>query len=69
MNGRTFAERLAREKKVLVTPGQPFGPCGAGYVRISFAVDDGRLREGLIRLAEFLRGHDAPAADIDKWAA
>jgi aspartate/methionine/tyrosine aminotransferase len=53
---------------VLVTPGKPFGPCGTGYVRISYAVEDGRLREGLMRLAEFLRGRDAPAADIEKRA-
>ncbi|HMF12814.1 MAG TPA: pyridoxal phosphate-dependent aminotransferase, partial [Gemmataceae bacterium] len=68
-DGRTFADRLAREKKVLVTPGKPFGPCGTGYVRISYAAEDGRLREGLMRLAEFLRGRDAQAADIEKWAA
>jgi aspartate/methionine/tyrosine aminotransferase len=69
MDGVTFANRLAREKKVLVTPGKPFGPCGPGYVRISYAVEDGRLREGLMRLAEFLRGRDAQAAEIEKWAA
>lgn len=69
MDGRTFADRLAREKKVLVTPGKPFGPCGTGYIRISYALEDGRLREGLMRLAEFLRGRDAAATDIEKWAA
>jgi aspartate/methionine/tyrosine aminotransferase len=69
VDSRRFAERLAREKRVPVTPGKPFGPCGTGYVRISYAVEDGRLREGLMRLAEFLRGRDAPAADIEKWAA
>ena len=69
VDGRTFANRLAREKKVLLTPGKPFGPSGVGCVRLSYAVEDGRLREGLMRLAEFLRGRDAPAADIEKWAA
>jgi aspartate/methionine/tyrosine aminotransferase len=69
MDGQTFTNRLAREKKVLVTAGKPFGPCGVGYIRISYAVEDGRLREGLMRIAEFLRGRDAPAADIEKWAA
>jgi aspartate/methionine/tyrosine aminotransferase len=69
IDGHTFAERLAREKKVLVTPGKSFGPSGAGYIRISYAAEDGRLREGLMRIAEFLRGRDAPAADVEKWAA
>src|SRR5262249_27277091 len=53
--GREWAERLLRASKVLVTPGDYFGPSGAGYVRISYAAEDGRLREGLSRLAEFVR--------------
>jgi aspartate/methionine/tyrosine aminotransferase len=55
LSGRAFAEKLVCERRVQVTPGDLFGPSGAGYVRISFAVDDGRLREGLSRLSEFLR--------------
>jgi aspartate/methionine/tyrosine aminotransferase len=69
LDGQTFADGLLREKKVLVTPGQPFGPSGAGYIRISYAIEDGRLREGLTRLAEFLRGREAPATELEKWAA
>jgi aspartate/methionine/tyrosine aminotransferase len=55
LTGRAFAARLLREKKVVVAPGELFGPGGAGHVRLSFATDDGRLREGLTRLAEFVR--------------
>jgi aspartate/methionine/tyrosine aminotransferase len=55
VSGREFAEKLLRAKKVLVTPGEPFGPSGQGHVRLSYAAEDGRLREGLSRLAEFLR--------------
>lgn len=54
LDGRSFAQGLLRAKKVLLTPGQPFGPSGAGYVRLSFAAEDGRLREGLLRLADYL---------------
>lgn len=54
LDGRAFAERLLREEKVLVGPGCAFGPGGAGHVRISFAADDGRLREGLSRLVAFV---------------
>jgi aspartate/methionine/tyrosine aminotransferase len=50
-----FAERLLRSKKVLVLPGDLFGPSGPAHVRLSYATEDGRLREGLGRLAEFLR--------------
>jgi aspartate/methionine/tyrosine aminotransferase len=54
VDGRTFAERLLREYRVLVGPGCAYGPSGAGYVRVSFATGDGRLREGLSRMAKFV---------------
>jgi aspartate/methionine/tyrosine aminotransferase len=53
-SGRAFAQRLLSETGVLVNPGHPFGPSGAKFVRVSFATDEGRVREGLNRLAEFL---------------
>jgi aspartate/methionine/tyrosine aminotransferase len=61
--GRTFAERLLKEQKVLVGPGCIFGPSGGGHIRISFAADDGRLREGLARLAAFVTGLRNPTED------
>jgi aspartate/methionine/tyrosine aminotransferase len=56
LSGRAFAEGLLRTQNVVVSPGDPFGPSGPGYVRLSYAVEDGRLREGLSRLAEFIHG-------------
>ena len=53
-DGRTFAEKLLREEQVLVGPGVAFGPSGKECVRISFAVEDGRLREGLNRVERFV---------------
>jgi aspartate/methionine/tyrosine aminotransferase len=60
MDGQTFAERLLKEQRVLVGPGCAFGPGGGGHVRVSFAADDGRLREGLSRLGAFLNGSKNP---------
>lgn len=54
IDGRTFAERLLREQRVLVGPGCAYGPSGTDFVRVSFAVEDGRLREGLTRMARFV---------------
>jgi aspartate/methionine/tyrosine aminotransferase len=68
-SGRTFAECLLAEKKVMVTPGDLFGPSGAGYVRLSYAVEDGRLREGLSRLAQFLSGEPSGAKEGARLAA
>jgi aspartate/methionine/tyrosine aminotransferase len=55
LSGIDFARRLLQAKRVLVSPGEFFGLSGPGHVRISYAADDGRLREGLTRLGEFVR--------------
>ena len=57
---RHFAQRLLHETGVLVNPGSPFGPTGAGFIRISYAIDEGRLREGLTRLRRFVTHEPAP---------
>ena len=65
VDGRVFAERLFKDERVLVGPGVAFGPSGVGHVRVSFATDDGRLREGLIRMSAFvarLKSASAPVA-------
>ena len=62
LSGRAFVEKLLREKNVLLSPGELFGPSGTGYVRLSYAGDDGRLHEGLNRLAEFVQPYQAPRA-------
>ncbi|MBI1918705.1 MAG: aminotransferase class I/II-fold pyridoxal phosphate-dependent enzyme [Planctomycetes bacterium] len=55
LDGRDFAERLLCEQRVQVMPGDLFGPSGAGHVRVSYATEDGRLREGLSRMADLVR--------------
>jgi aspartate/methionine/tyrosine aminotransferase len=67
-SGRAFAEVLLREKKVLVTPGDLFGPSGAGYIRLSYAADDGRVHEGLDRLTEFVEGIQSKPLEVRKAA-
>jgi aspartate/methionine/tyrosine aminotransferase len=64
VTGAAFAERLLRSKKVLVSPGDLYGPGGAGWVRLSYAGDEGRLREGLSRLAEFVAEVRLPVARL-----
>jgi aminotransferase len=62
LSGREFVEDLLRERNVLLTPGDLFGPSGAGYVRLSYAGDDGRLHEGLNRLSEYVQQYQPPRA-------
>jgi aminotransferase len=52
--GTDFAQHLLSATGVLVNPGHVFGPSGKPFVRVSYATDEGRLREGLNRLAEFV---------------
>jgi L-glutamine---4-(methylsulfanyl)-2-oxobutanoate aminotransferase len=49
------AESLLAEHRIAVAPGEGFGARGAGYVRLSLAVDDADLEEGVERLARALR--------------
>jgi aminotransferase len=44
-------ERLIREHRIAVAPGEGFGARGAGWVRLSFALPDEDLAEGASRLA------------------
>jgi aspartate/methionine/tyrosine aminotransferase len=60
-SGRAFAEALLLGRRVRVVPGDLFGPSGTSFVRISYAADDGRLEEGLNRIAEHVRGQQARA--------
>jgi aspartate aminotransferase len=49
------AKRLLTEYGVSVTPGSSFGEAGEGYLRLSYAIDEARLGEGLDRLEAFMR--------------
>ena len=47
-----FAEKLLEEGHVAVVPGVAFG--NDQHVRLSYAVNEERIREGLSRLGKFL---------------
>ena len=55
LDSRSFAFELLRKKGVSVAPGSAFGEVGKNAVRISLASSDQDLREGVSRLAEFVR--------------
>jgi aspartate/methionine/tyrosine aminotransferase len=52
LTGDTTAlcERLLARHKVVVSPGEAFGPGSAGFFRLSYASSDADLDEGLRRL-------------------
>ena len=49
-----FCERLLYHKRVAVIPGNAFGDCGEGFVRVSYAYSINHLREAIERISEFL---------------
>lgn len=51
LDGKRFARSLLDAEGVSVTPGEGFGPSGAGHVRITLGVDDEQLREACHRIA------------------
>jgi aspartate aminotransferase len=50
-----FAEHLLSEAHVALTPGEAFGACGDGYIRISFATSRETIEKGISRIGEALK--------------
>jgi LL-diaminopimelate aminotransferase len=50
----SFTELMLEQASVLVSPGDSYGPSGAGYVRLSLTVPDSRLEEAVDRITRAL---------------
>ena len=62
MTSDEFATRFLMEEKVAVVPGTAFGPCGEGFLRVSYAYSLKSLKEALGRMARFVKKLDAEMA-------
>jgi len=49
-----FCERLLKEEKVLMVPGNAFGACGEGFARATYATSLDNIREALARIKRFV---------------
>lgn len=56
LSSTEFCERLLAEKKVAIVPGNAFGACGEGFVRICYAYSIDRIRDAMGRLRDFVAG-------------
>jgi aminotransferase len=56
LSSEEFAERLLKEEKVAVVPGNVFGASGEGFLRCSYATSREELIEALDRMETFLGG-------------
>jgi aspartate aminotransferase len=52
--GDAFTERLLKDALIAATPGSAFGPGGADYVRLSYAISQTRLTAALERIKKML---------------
>jgi aminotransferase len=55
LTSQEFCTRLIRDKKVAVVPGDAFGNCGEGYVRVSYAYSIKHLTTAIKRIGEFVK--------------
>ncbi len=54
MRSEDFATSLLKAKKVAVVPGDAFGDCGEGFLRISYAYSLEELKVAIGRIREFI---------------
>ena len=54
LDSDTFAERLLKEERVAVVPGNAFGPSGEGHVRACYATSYAQLEDALGRIGRFV---------------
>ena len=54
MTSEEFATKLLQSKKLAVVPGDAFGDCGEGFLRISYAYSLEELKEAIGRIKEFV---------------
>ena len=57
-----FCEKLLDEENLALVPGNAFGDCGEGFVRISYAYSLKQLKEALRRIENYVRELDGKEA-------
>lgn len=55
LSSEEFCERLIMAKRVAVIPGNAFGECGEGYVRVSYCYSIDNIKEAVRRIGEFVK--------------
>ncbi|ABY91504.1 aminotransferase class I/II-fold pyridoxal phosphate-dependent enzyme [Thermoanaerobacter sp. X514] len=55
MTSQEFCEKLLKEEKVAVVPGDAFGPSGEGFIRVSYAYSIDKIARALERIKNFAK--------------
>ncbi len=59
MSSQEFCQTLLKEEKVAVVPGNAFGDCGEGFIRVSYAYSIEKIQEALVKIERFVKRHGA----------
>lgn len=55
LSSEKFCEKLIMSKRVAVVPGNAFGDCGEGYIRVSYCYSIDNIKEAVRRIGEFIK--------------
>lgn len=55
LSSEEFCERLIMSKRVAVVPGNAFGDCGEGFIRVSYCYSIDNIKEAVTRIGEFVK--------------
>ena len=50
-----FCEKLIYSKRVAVVPGNAFGSCGEGFIRVSYCYSVDNIKKAANRISEFIK--------------
>lgn len=54
LSSEEFCEKLIMSKRVAVVPGNAFGDCGEGFIRVSYCYSIENIKEAVARIGEFI---------------
>lgn len=54
LSSEEFCEKLIKAKRVAVVPGNAFGDCGEGFIRVSYCYSIDNIKEAISRIGEFV---------------
>lgn len=54
LSSEEFCEKLIMAKRVAVVPGNAFGDCGEGFIRVSYCYSIDNIKEAVSRIGEFV---------------
>lgn len=55
LSSEAFCEKLIMSKRVAVVPGNAFGDCGEGFIRVSYCYSIENIKEAVRRIGEFIK--------------